>query len=215
MWEALAVEGVVSRSDRLGIEATGVDGITMIPLSVQILSEAGKDVAVWLERDDPRSEVVIDQGFARCVIVYPDEPSKNNLERLISQSFSIDALLAGMTALATDRNDGWDEQVAELTRRGSSLIADRSTRQQVAGAADLTQAFSVLPEDQARELIAACLAAKSAPAPFEIKGGRAARIFTEALVAVDGVAEPFRQALLELGAWCESGPPRRQLRIDM
>lgn len=214
-WDALASDSRVRAGDHIGIEAVSAEGITLMPLSIQILAEAGKEVVAWLERDDPRGQVVVDQGHARCVLLYPDNPDRNNLERLLAQAYSLDALAAGMSALAADRGDDWNSQRDDLTRRATSAVGDPAARAGVAAAPDLRAALAAPVEGEARALVAACLSAKSAPAPFEIKGARAARVFAEALVAADGVAEPFARSFVQLGAWSLTDPPRANLQIQM
>lgn len=212
-WQALAVEGRVPPAEHVGLEALSAEGITLMPLSVQILHEAGKDVIAWVERDDPRSQTIIDQGHAGCVLLYPPDDERNNLERLIAQSFSLEALAAGMTALALDRGDDWTAQLDDLKRRAPNDVPDRARRDALGASTDLPTAIACLEEREARRLIAACLSAKSAPAPFEIKGARAARVFAEALVAHDGVVDPFARAFAELAVWMGQQPPRPKAEI--
>jgi hypothetical protein len=67
---------------------------------------------------------------------------------------------------------------------------------------------------EARTLIVECIGAKRAPAPFEIKGGRSARIFAETIVDAAGVPVSFADAFTALAGWIAAGAPVGT-RIDM
>jgi hypothetical protein len=215
LWHALAEAGEVPRAEHLGIEALSAEGVTLMPLTVQILSEAGKDPVAWVERDEPRSQVLIFQDFAACLLLYPADASRNNLERLLAQTFSLDALAAGMSALASDRSDDWEAQRSDLTSRAPAVVGDAGRRSALAAATDLRDALAALDEVEARALVALCLAAKSGPAPFEVKGTRSARVFAEGLIARDGVVEPFRRAFIEFAVWAAQPAPRPKIQIQL
>ena len=214
-WNAMARDALIPPAEHVGLEPVNAEGVTLMPLTLQILREAGKDPVAWVERDDARSQIIIDQGFATCILLYPDDEARNNLERLLSDSFTLEALGEAMAALASDRGDGWPAQLDDMKARASSLVPDRSRREALAAARNLPMALACLEERDARRLVAACIGAKSAPAPFEIKGTRSARIFAETLVARGGVADPFARAFRELATWIAQPPPRPRTQIEL
>ena len=214
MFDALARDGAVLPATRLGLEFVSAEGASQMPGTVQILREAGKNVVAVIERDMKQADDLLKVGACAAAVVYPDEEDRNNLERLISASFPIDALTAGMTALAADRGDDWRLQRDHLASRIGDLVPDRERRERFAAAEDLRSAMTILLDAEARALIAWALAG-SGHAPFEIKGAASARIFTEALIAAAGVADPFRRALRALGEWLATPAPRAAIRIQI
>jgi len=214
-WRHLASEDRVRPAEHLGIDAFGADGVTMMPMAVQVLREAGKDPVAWVEQDDPRAQVIVNQGFAAALLLYPADPLRNNLEKLISQSFDLGALVEGMTAVANDRGEDWAAQLQNLVSRVATVVQDPGRRAALRAATDLPAAMAALQPAEARDLIALCLALAKEPAPFGIKSTRPARLFAEALVARSGVVEPFASAFEQLGAWAAQAWPRPPLSIQM
>lgn len=213
-WDALRSTGDVPQAEQIGLEAISAEGSSHLPMTMQVLSEIGKPVTGWIELDDRvNADRSIDQGNAHCLLVYPDDPLRNNLERALAQSASIESLALAMTAVAEDRGYGWEPQRDDLMTR-SHVITDQDVRDKIKGSTGLLEALTLASDAEARSLVAECLAAKAAPAPFEIKGGRSARVFAESLVATGGVPAPFSRAYVALWKWIESGAPRGT-RIDM
>jgi hypothetical protein len=110
-----------------------------------------------------------------------------------------------MSAVAGDRGDDWDAQRADLVRRCGDVVTNRAARDGIARSASIEDALGAPPEGEARQLVARCLGAKEAPASFEIKGGRSARVFAEAIVEAAGVPAPFAAALTNLARWVATG----------
>lgn len=214
-WDALAASGRVPAAERIGLEPLSAEGITEMPMALRVLAEMGKRPIAWLELDRPlEADRVVVGGHARALVVYPDDPAANNLERLLSQVTPIASLARAMEAVAIDREHDWEAQRAHLFSRCTGVVSSRTAREAIRNATSLDEALAVAPEGEIRGLIALCLAAKTAPAPFEIKGGRNARIFAETVVAETGVPTPVARALLELGSWIDAGTGT-QVRIDI
>jgi putative ATP-dependent endonuclease of OLD family len=200
-WRALAEANRVPNADQVGLEPVNCEGNPHLPMMTRLLTEAGKRVAVWVERDDARAAgAVIDQDLAACLLLYEDHEERNNLERALGTGVSFEGLAAAMSAVAEDRGDGWELQVADLQTR-SGVVSDPTLRGQIGAAASLSDVLAMLPPAEARALVVECLRAKSAPAPFEIKGSRAARIFAESVVRTEGVPSNFADAFVTLGEW--------------
>lgn len=97
-----------------------------------------------------------------------------------------------MADLAESRGHTWDQQREFLV--SSSEGIDQLKREAMKQAASVETIFAALDEGELRALIARVLAAKSV-FPFEMKGARQARVVAEAIVAIDGVPDPFDRAL--------------------
>lgn len=205
-WEALATAGSVPLAEQLGLEAISAEGVSHVPMVARVLHEMGKHPVALVEMDTATESAKALACAPWCgLVVYPTDPAHNNLERLLAATVPMPALSAAMTAVAADRADDWDIQRADLVRRCGGVVSDRGARDTIALAASLDDALNAPPEAEARLLVALCIGAKEAPAPFEIKGGRSARIFAESVVATVGVPEPFQAALIALSAWIASG----------
>lgn len=213
-WRHLASQGRIRPAEHLGVEAFAMDGASSMPMAVRVLSEAGKDPVALIERDVTDAQAVIDEGLAKGLLLYPDDPLRNNLERLIARSFEMDALVNGMTAVAAARREDWAAQQRDLLSRLGGIVIDARRQSALKDAPDLATAMAGLLPDEAQALVAACLAAKS-DAPFGIKSTRPARIFAEALVMHSGVVEPFASAIARLAEWAGQAPPRQALQITL
>ncbi len=214
-WDALAESGKVSRAEQRGLECISAEGNSNIPMALMVLSEMGRLPVAVVERDQPReADRILASGHARALIVYPDDPAANNLERLLAMSTPLDALAGAMTAVADDRGDDWGAQRADLVERALAAGLTTDERDAIAGTSSLRDAFAVGGEAETRRLVALCIGAKEPPCPFEIKGGRNARVLAESIVAMSGVPSPFARALGALGAWIAAGSPDSS-RIDI
>lgn len=213
-WDALAAEEVVAQRTALGLDFVSAEGAPMMAMSVQLLREAGKSVIAVVELDTDQAAKVLAPRHAACLVLYPDRSEANNLERLLAESFPVDALVAAMTRLAHDRGDDWTMQRAHLLERLPNIVTDRPRRDAFAAATDLPAAAATITEPEARQLVATVLAL-SGHAPFEIKSSGPARVFAEALVAAGGVADPWRRALIELAAWLATPVPRAEISIAL
>lgn len=212
-WDALAASGTVPPTERIGLEVVSAEGNSHIPMCVQILNEAGKSPVAWIELDDPEpAQRVIDQGFAFCVLAHDADAGRNNLERALAAATDLNALATAMSTVAEDRGNGWTSQLADVVGR-SGVVLDPGVRAALRTKGSLTEIFALLPEAEARALVVACISAKSAPAPFDIKGGRSARLFAEAVVSASGVPAPFERALVALSEWIAAGAAAG-VRID-
>lgn len=213
-WDALAGDGKLPWAERLGLEPISAEGITEMPMVIQILSEMGKSPVAWVEMDRPEQGERVIKGRASALIVYPADPRRDTLERALAESVPITALTAAMTALADDRGDDWNVQRNDLVQRSNDCVTDQADREALKRTDSLGEALAIPPQAEARLLVARCLAATKLPAPFEIKGGRSARILAEVIVAEAGVPGPFERAFLDLAKWIDAGASAN-IRIDM
>lgn len=205
-WDALAAAGTVPPAEQIGVEAVSAEGISHMPMVMRVLNEMGKQPVALVEMDSTTESSKILACAPWCgLVVYPAEPTANNLERLLASAVPLGALATAMRAVAHDRGDDWDAQRADLVRRCGDVVTDRAAREGIARSASIEEALAAPPEGEARQLVARCLGAKEAPAPFEIKGGRSARVFAEATVAAAGVPAPFSDALTQIARWVETG----------
>lgn len=214
-WEALAASSRVPAAERFGLEALSAEGITEMPMALRILSEMGKMPVAWVELDQrSQADKVLISDHPQALLVYPDIETANNLERLLAHVTPLGTLARAMEAVAVDRGDDWAAQHADLVARSHGVVAAEGDREAIKDAANLDDALAAAPEEEIRRLIAVCLAAKSLPAPFEIKGGRNARILAETIVTTSGVPGPIAAAVEALGAWIQAGATAK-VRIDI
>lgn len=118
---------------------------------------------------------------------------------------SLEALAQGMEVIAVDRGYTWQEQRADLVSRAEGI--DEGLRERLNAAVTLPGLLGLLGEEAARKLISSALRAKSVT-PFEMKGGRQARLFAEKIVEREGVPENFGRVLRGLQQWIETGCAR-------
>jgi predicted ATP-dependent endonuclease of OLD family len=213
-WDALVAGGRVKPAEELGLEFISAEGNSHLPMTVRVLSEAGKAVVAWLDFDDRKpADTIIDEALASCVVLYADSPTANNLERALAATIPIDTLALAMAAVASDRGDNWEAQRDDLVRRSDGLLTVE-VKKAIGASASLQEALHLTSEPDTQALVAKCLGAKSAPAPFEIKGGRSARIFAETVVETSGVPGPFENIMVALEGWIDAGA-LPGMRLDM
>jgi putative ATP-dependent endonuclease of OLD family len=205
-WDALAGAGTVPPAEQLGLEAISAEGISHMPMVARVLNEMGKRPVALVEMDSATESAKVLACSPWCgLVVYPPDATAHNLERLLATVVPLAALATGMSAVAGDRGDDWDAQRADLVRRCGDVVTNRAARDGIARSASIEDALGAPPEGEARQLVARCLGAKEAPASFEIKGGRSARVFAEAIVEAAGVPAPFAAALTNLARWVATG----------
>jgi putative ATP-dependent endonuclease of the OLD family len=214
-WDALADATRVPRAERVGLECISAEGNSNIPMALLVLKEMGKVPVALVERDQPtEADRILTCGHARALLVYPEDEAANNLERLLAASTPLDTLAVAMDAVASDRGDDWGAQRADLVARALAAGLTTTERDTVAGTTSLREALAIANEAETRRLVALCLAAREPPCPFEIKGGRNARVLAESIASVSGVPDPFARALEALGTWIAAGSTG-DTRIDI
>jgi putative ATP-dependent endonuclease of OLD family len=191
--------------EQLGVDFVNCEGAGEMPMMAQLLSEAGKNVSAWAERDVPAIlEQLRANGHCGALVLHDEAPERQNLEKALAQSASLPALMKAMENLAESRGYTWDQQREFLV--SSSEGIDQPKREAMKQAASLGVTFAALDEGELRALAARVLAAKSV-SPFEMKGARQGRVVAEAIVEIDGVPDPFDRALRGLVGWIEAGCP--------
>jgi putative ATP-dependent endonuclease of OLD family len=191
-WRALADQQAVLPAEQLRLDVVNCEGAPEIPAMARLLAEAGKKVVVWAEQDRPDIlETLRAEGHCAALLLHDPADGRRNLEEALAATASLDALAAGMMAVADGRGYDWATQREDLVSRAQVA---QETRDAMKEAATLSDLIAVLDEVDARGLIASALGAKGVT-PFEIKGARQARLVAEAIVAAAGVPEPFARAL--------------------
>lgn len=204
-WEALAASDVITPADHLGLDAINCEGVDKLPTAALLLREAGKPVAAWRETD-VESTRLVDEGNAAAIVSYADAPDATNLEEAIAGYCAMDTLVLALTAIADDRSYSWGEQRTDLLQRSGPIVTDPDIREAMKSSGSLAELLSMLPDPEARQLVAAGLKSKTV-APFEIKGARPARVLAERIVDSEGVPAFFGNAFVQLAEWIEAGCP--------
>jgi len=204
-WDALAADGKVSPRFARALDFINCESAQNQPEMARLLCEAGKDVVAWAELDRPDILTRLrDGGHCAALVLYDDDPERNNLEGALSQACALPALARGMAAIAAGRDYSWEDQRADLVSRADE--ATHEQREAIKAATSIETALTALPEAVARRLVHAALAAKEAK-PFEMKGARPARLLAEEVIAAEGVPAPFASAMTALDGWLEQGRP--------
>jgi ABC-type arginine transport system ATPase subunit len=216
-WSALAKaepaggEGPVKPATQLGADFVNCEGFKNMAMLAAVLNEAGKSVVAWVEQDQPdvRQEAERLQSEEHCSgLVFHDlTEDRQNLEQALAADASVEALGAAMVALAADRGYPWEEQRNVLLGHLGSLDVGNEEREAAAQAETVPVLLGCLDEATARRLVVAALSAKSVT-PFEMKGGRQARVVAEAIVEHEGVPPNFGRAIRALAGWIDGGCAR-------
>lgn len=203
-WRALAERGRIRPAEELGLDAVNCEGASGIPMHAAVLKQAGKRVVAWAERDSPDVRETLNrlrqEGNCAALILYGEEYGRQNLEQALAEGCSILALAAAMKEIAADRQYPWERQKEDLVSRCQS----EEDQQAIQGADSLDEALEALDPEAARAVIRKALGSKSV-SPFELKGGRQARIFATKVVEVEGVPTPFVTAFEALYSWIRAG----------
>ena len=206
-WSALE-HGGFPASAQLGLDIVNAEGAPNMPMLVAVLSAAGRTVVAWLDQDDPNvlatTQRLRDEQHCSALVLHSQTPNINNLEGALAFGTSLRALAAGLAVIASDRGYTWEAQRTDLLSRLQGVAAD--IRQQLNRTTSLLELLALLDPTPARILIAGALSAK-AVTPFEIKGGRQARLFAETIVQHDGVPPVYARALAQLRDWIDTGCP--------
>lgn len=208
-WRRLAATEDVLPAFRLGLDVVNAEGAPNMPMLAAVLNEAGKSAVAWVEQDTPEVLREItrlkDEKNCAALLLHDPAPGRQNLEQALAWGSPIDALSRAMEAIALDRNYSWAEQREDLLSRCDGVDADRRERAKAAGS--LAGFLAQLNEPEARQLVAAALAARGVT-PFEMKGARQARLLAETIIEEAGVPDAFAHAFQELDAWIRDGCAR-------
>ena len=212
-WRSLADAGRVRPAEELGLDAVNCEGASGIPMQAAILKLAGKRVIAWAERDTPGVRETLDrlrqEGNCAALVLYGDQERRQNLEQALAEGCSLDALAAGMKEIAEDRGYSWEKQREDLVSRCEGA----EDRQAIQGADSVGEAIEALGPEAARAIVTKALGSKTT-SPFDLKGGRQARIFATKVVEVEGVPAPFANAFEALHGWIQAGcSPGHEVRM--
>ena len=207
-WRSLARQGKIRPAEELGLDIINCEGVDGLPMHAAVLNQAGKAVVAWTERDTARVRATLErlreEGHCSLILLYGSGENQQNLEQALSRSCTLPALAEGMKAIADDRGYGWADQKADLVSRCDSP----EQRRLLKDTPSLERALDDLADDAARNLVKSALGAKSA-SPFDLKGGRQARIFATSVIGCEGVPRPFASAFEAMYSWilegCEKG----------
>jgi ABC-type arginine transport system ATPase subunit len=216
-WSALAKaapaggEQPVKPATQLGADFVNCEGFKNMAMLAAVLDEAGKSVVAWVEQDQPdvlqEAQRLQDEAHCSALVSHDPADDRQNLEQALAAGTSVPALGAALDALAADRGYQWDEQRSVLLGHLGSLDVDEEQREAAAQAETVADLLASLEETTARRLVSAALSAKKVT-PFEMKGGRQARIVAEAIVEHEGVPPNFACAIRMLASWIEEGCAR-------
>lgn len=206
-WRGLAVTGSVRNAEELGLDVVNCEGASALPMHAAVLALAGKSVVVWAERDTPQVLKTLarlrQEGHCAALLLHGAREGKQNLEQALASACTLDALASGMSEIAIDRGYTLDKQQADLVSRCKT----DGDRRHVQSAQSIAKALHALDNAAARSLVNGALSSK-AVAPFDLKGGRQARIFATAIVEAEGVPAPFASAFEKLFLWIQEGCAR-------
>lgn len=213
-WSAIAGaeppegEPAIKPVEQLGADFVNCEGFKNMAMLAAVLDEAGKSVVAWVEQDqaDVRQEAdrLRNEEHCSALVVHEQEADRQNLEQALAAGASVGALGAALEAVASDRGYPWDDQRDTLLGHLGGLEVGDEERAAGAQADSVLALLACLDETTARRLVAAALSAKSVT-PFEMKGGRQARVVAEAIVEHEGVPPNFARAIRKLAAWIEGG----------
>jgi putative ATP-dependent endonuclease of OLD family len=208
-WHALSQlkdpgKEAVRPREQLGLDFVNCEGWPEFNMMARLLKEAGKIVAVWVEQDDPRIlEGLRAEVNWASLLLHDPTPGCQNLEQALAQSASLDALIAALDVIATSRRYTWLQQRTCIVSSVEGI--EPATRAMMNAATCLKESFEHLPEAGARSLIARLLSGPGVT-PFEMKGGRQARIVAETIVAIDkAVPRLFADTLRQFDDWLKAG----------
>jgi putative ATP-dependent endonuclease of OLD family len=177
----------------LGLDFVSCEGWAEQAPMAGFLAAAGKRPVALVERDVDALTVLREGGDCAAMLVY--DVMRPNLEAELAYATKFDALVAGMTAVASDRTIGFDAQRAAVI----AVAGHHPPKAALVAAQDLKEVFDTLLEGDARRVIYELLAHESGP--FSVKTARSARLFAEALVENSSVPPGFAAALLRLSKW--------------
>lgn len=206
-WRALTTSSdPVRPAEQLGLDVVNCEGAPQMPMTAQLLREAGKVVVSWAEQDVPDTLAQLrDQRNCAAILLHDPREGYRNLEQALAQSASLLSLVRALDDLATGRGYTWEQQRAYLVSSSDGI--GEASREAMKAAVSLDALFAALAELDARALIAKSLGAKNV-APFEMKGARQGRIVAQTILAVDKrVPAPFERAFRGLDRWITGGCP--------
>lgn len=206
-WQALAATGATKPVHQVGIDVVAADGASMMPMLAEVLSAAGKTVLAWCEQDNEsvRKHVQRLREGGHCAAILLFNAAEPKLELALAGAAKIDSLVAGLSAIAEDREYDWDAQKAELIAKSSGLTYE--TRTSIAQANSLREIAQTVAPAEFRKLVGIVLAADKVT-PFEMKSYRPARLLAESIVACEGVPASFKDGLKDLADWLVGARPR-------
>jgi hypothetical protein len=213
-WDALADANAVEPRYAQALEFVNCESGSHQAEMARLLHEAGKPTVAWAESDTKHElKKLRDGGHCARLVVYPDDPARENLEAVLSRDCSLRALGAGLTLIASTRGYSWQEQRDDLLAR-LPPDTDPQIRETAKASKDVAGLFATLEDSKARNLIRAALQAKSV-APFEMKGARPARLMAETIVQIDGVPASFAAPMQSLDEWAKGGYEKSQSELAM
>ena len=193
---------------QLGADFVNCEGFKNMPMLAAVLDEAGKSVVAWVEQDQPdvrqEAERLQNEHHCSALVLHEEADDRQNLEQAVAADASVPALAAALVALAADRGYQWEEQRNVLLGHLGGLEVEDAAREAAGQAETVPALLACLEETRARQLVTAALSAKKVT-PFEMKGGRQARIVAEAIVEHEGVPPNFARAIRRLASWIEDG----------
>jgi hypothetical protein len=204
-WREMVRIGHLRPAAQIGLDLVNCEGVCNMPMLATVLDEAGKSVAALCDQDTDKAirEVQRMRDGQHCrVLILHESGTFQNLERSLAAGSPIDALTSGMEAIANDRGYTWEQQRDDLMSRCEGV--DPQVREKAKSSGSLRELFGAVDEGSVRELVARALGAKGVT-PFEMKGGRQARILAETIVSVRGVPDNFSGALKTLQDWIDAG----------
>lgn len=213
-WNALVRTRRIRPAAELGLQFINSEGVGNMPKLAAVLDTAGRWVVGWpeLDTDEARASAARLEGENHCsVILQYDAANAENLERALVASASVGALGTAMQRIAEDRGYTWTQQQRCLEGHCSPL--GESALSVLQRSSCVSDVFRQLPEADAKRVALAAIGTKSVT-PFEMKGGRQGRLFSETVVSVDGVAPLFAAVLERLQELLLLGP-RRGSRVSM
>lgn len=206
--ESAEGEQPVKPATQLGADLVNCEGFKNMPMLAAVLDEAGKSVVAWVEQDQPEvrqeAERLRNESHCAALVLHDEAEDRQNLEQALSAGASVEALGTALVALAAERGYAWEEQRDVLLGHLGSLQVEDEQHEAAARSDAVPALLACLDEGTARRLVAAALSAKKVT-PFEMKGGRQARIVAEAIVEHEGVPPNFARALRSLVDWIEGG----------